>query len=179
MYGHNAPKEVPPALLVIFSLLLLICFTRAGGPGYWRLQQFARTVLVVGAVSLCPPLSFRFRLWRSRCPPSTVVWGSLFIFGAAVLRAINETILTVFGPSKFSRVVSNNATDATPGGALPSILVSFSVATILSQRPTNIDFSAGAEGVIKQTTSQSQVGMVYGSDYGATSMPSVSFVLDR
>ena len=52
----------------------------------------------------------------------------------------------------FSRVVSNYAADSTPGGHLPSIPSSFSLATILSPEPTNIDFLEGVEGVTKQTT---------------------------
>ena len=54
----------------------------------------------------------------------------------------------------FSRVVSNIATDATPGGgALPSFLSQVSALRPYSpQNPTNIDFSEGAEGVTKQTT---------------------------
>ncbi len=46
-------------------------------------------------------------------------------------RAINLSILTVSGPGEFPGVESNWAADSTPGGALPSIPLSFSLATIL------------------------------------------------
>ena len=80
-------------------------------------------------------------------------------------RAINLSLLSVSGPGEFSHVESNWAAGSTLGGALPE--------------PTNIDLSEGAEGVIKQTTPQSQVVMLYGWNYDGTSMSSVSFVPDQ
>ncbi len=56
------------------------------------------------------------------------------------------------GPGKFFRVESNEAAGFTPGGALPSISLSFSLATILPPEPKDIDFSLGADGVITTTT---------------------------
>ena len=53
-------------------------------------------------------------------------------------RAVNLSVLNVSRPGEFSRVESNNATDPTPGGALSSIPLSFSLATVLSPRPINI-----------------------------------------
>ena len=57
------------------------------------------------------------------------------------------------GPGEFSRVESNYAAGSTPGGALPSIPLSFSLATILPPEPKDFDFSQDAEGVTKRTTS--------------------------
>ena len=67
----------------------------------------------------------------------------------------NLSTLTMHGLGGFSRVGSNEAAGSTPGGALPSIPLSVSHATMLSPEPQNFDFSEGAEGVMKQTTPQS------------------------
>ncbi len=50
------------------------------------------------------------------------------------------------------------------GGALPSIPLSFSLATILPPDPKGLDFSRGADGVATDVR-RSLAGMVYGWDY--------------
>ena len=71
-------------------------------------------------------------------------------------RAVNLSFLNVSGPGVFFRVESNEAAGSTPGGALCRFSQVSACNHTLPQL-TNIDFSEGAEGVMKQT-----IGMVYG-----------------
>ena len=65
-------------------------------------------------------------------------------------RGINLSILPASG--LFSVMCQITPRSSIPGGALPINSLSFSLATVLSPEPTNIDFSEGAEGVTKHTT---------------------------
>ena len=57
------------------------------------------------------------------------------------------------GPDKISRVESNQAAGSTPGGVLPSIPLSFSLATILPPEPKDFDFSEDARRIVTLTAS--------------------------
>ena len=48
------------------------------------------------------------------------------------------------GTGKIPRIESNYAASSTPGGALPSITLSSSLATILPTEPKNFDYSQNA-----------------------------------
>ena len=63
-------------------------------------------------------------------------------------RAINLSILPVPGPGEVSRVESKS----TPGGALLSIHLSFSFATILPPEPKSFGFPEAARRVIGGTS---------------------------
>ena len=53
--------------------------------------------------------------------------------------------------ARLSLLVTRHGRCHNPGGALPSISLSFSLATILPPEPENFDFSKGAERVKKRT----------------------------
>jgi len=55
-------------------------------------------------------------------------------------RALNLSILLVSGTGEVSRVESNYATGSTPGGALLSVHLIFTFATILPLEPKSFGF---------------------------------------
>ena len=62
------------------------------------------------------------------------------------------SILTVSGPGEFSCVESTHVVSSTPGGAIPSMPSSFSLATICLPEPKPFDISQSAAGDIELTT---------------------------
>jgi len=77
-------------------------------------------------------------------------------------RAFSLSIVILSGPGKLSRVESNYAAGSTPGGALPSIPLSLSLATILPPEPKDFGFPQGADRIMQLNPRQSLVGIVYG-----------------
>ena len=77
-------------------------------------------------------------------------------------RALNLSILPVSGPGEISRVESNYAAGSTPGGALPSIPLSFSFATILPPEPTSFGFPEASRRAYMKNSYGSLAGIVYG-----------------
>ena len=75
-------------------------------------------------------------------------------------KAINLSIITLYCLGEFSRVESNWAADSTPGGAFPSIPLSFGLATILPPEPNTFWFPWASEE-IAFVSYQSPGGMVY------------------
>ena len=97
-------------------------------------------------------------------------------------RAINLSILLVSGPGEFSGVESNWAAGSTPGGALPSIPLSFSLATILPPKSKYLWFLTECPEGHPCNATGSSVDIVYGWDYDgiwSSSIPQLSFLINE